>query len=353
MTSYIPLGAASAEKVDLFFLPEFNLNTDSAIISGKLITKLSFHEILYFEKNQYMDDLDGVFLHFPEKAPYFCAFINDGHSVVADETDTSNCDEDQTSFVKTLGRATGLVGQAKMLEPLEHVSYHRFRGRVTIRPRIFGRNWFDSTSRKKTTEFETTLIDKLSGLLPLFDYCRNNASIQIAESIYSSINRASLSGDHWWAQRCLLYYSCLSLLLNDDISQLAGLESNVPLEKIELVLGSRNFIAHGSEIMLNQELEAALWLCANVLLCEAIARVIEEPAQVTFSPEMLIDGITRSSYSGAERIVHCGSSLDKDQHYKSHPAVPMQKIAAWRAETQGPMSTALERIAKFSLMGTK
>jgi len=354
--TYLPIGTEYGEQVDYFFMPGLCLSVDTYMVDRMILTRSSWSDFRLLEKNQFMDDLDDLFLgvedprlvhntKLPEnledrnKSPFFCVFLNSEDE--DDKGEITTRDLDKLSDLSRLCRAFWLLDDELTWDPLEHISYKRDNDTVTRYPRMFGRAYMRYPVKRIVSELEMNIVSQVTSKLRLFDIARDAVGVKVAESLFSQSFKASLQHESYNEHRLLNLYSALATILDDDICSIIKLSGRYKYDA-GMIIQSRNDIAHGCSGPQIKCLEKNLISILRILLCEAIASSLEDPSLIHFKGAELVNRCLEAGHSGLERILNASSVFRAFRFWGKERTVAFNNVGVWISESKSDFKSAAE-----------
>ncbi len=343
-------------------MPGLCLDIDTYLVDRMILTRSSWSDFRLLEKNQFMDDLDDLFLGIEDprliqkvdvlenmedrnKSPFFCVFLNSEDEVSEEDCknkgDIMARDLDKLSDLSRLCRGFWLLDDGITWDPLEHISYKRDNDIVTRHTRIFGRAYMRYQAERTVSESEINIVSQVISKLRLFDIARDALCVKVAESLFSQSFKASLQDDLYSGYRLLNLYSALATILDDKIHLILKLSDRYNFDA-ELIVKSRNDIAHGRHRIQASILEKDLRYVLRILLCEAIASSLEDPSLNHFNSVKLVDKCLNAAHSGLARIANASTVFRAFRVWGDERTVPFNNVGIWISEYKSGFKSATE-----------
>jgi hypothetical protein len=294
---YLPLDLANVAECQLFMLPGIDSRLNSFKIGNLRITRLAFKDWIMIEKNQFIDDLQSVYV--AENEPLFCVF-GGGDPQASDEVQRARSAE-RESLVKRLILALRLCRPEPVADGTMSIVYRRVQNTNIREPRVFGRNAYN---RRITTLLEPEQIRQLNiiyDLLDIFESYRSAGAITVAIELFQNAS-AEIVMEH--RDRLVLLLGALEALTGGKLQPLQAIPfANTTLKRfLKDYRTKRNEIAHGGETGREEDV-VALRKIVQLLLCESITIELLFPTENLSSGLPLLEGMRNQTKFGIERLI--------------------------------------------------
>ncbi len=303
-TKYVNPGFANTLELEFYVLPGLQMEVDALHLCGIFLTRLEYQDWILLEKSQFIDDLEGSFVRHP---PYFCVFGSSDPDVSEEVEDYRT--EERRFIVTRLIRSLRLLLSNEIYNSLEFISYKRKGSLISRDPNKYGRLSYSIGKMYTLTNDDLPMLENVINSLMIFDIHRTSPTVFFAELLFNQSFDVSFQSE---LEKSLVLLGAIDALIG-----VAKVPKIIPIfvdepemaEFLSRYRNLRNMIAHGKTMNTNG---AVVYLrrIARILLCEAIAYIIENPSKKDVTGDALVTRLLYSSKPlGPSRLASSGFEL--------------------------------------------
>ncbi|MCE9583380.1 MAG: hypothetical protein K8T20_12915 [Planctomycetes bacterium] len=293
---FLPLNLGNAAECELFMLPGVSAPVSAFMVGPIRITRLEFRDWLAIEKNQFIDDLQDIYVY--GRQPWYCVF--GGGDPQASEEARVLRTYDRERLVRRLTLALRLVREEPILDPTQYIVYRRCNGQNVREPRLLGRGGYHSAVITKLAPGDLALLEAVFHALEVLDSFRGGGPLILATHLFQASYSVAAMDPR---DRILPLLGALEALTGGLEQPLRSIRW--PDDRVGRFLARyrqlRNEIAHGGEAGASSDV-STLRLVVRCLLCEGISTELTAPTENRSAGGPLLRGMRSRTVFGAMRL---------------------------------------------------